>query len=270
MSIDFGKFRYSEIESFDCEHLVAPTACRPGKSERFGNLQFSLIQDTASLTRNILDKKLTTLQEKRPRGRPQVRSDDETRQVIIDAANEQFMKAGYASANITAIATTAGVSTKTLYRLFPTKADLFSEVIDRKIGIFFLKLDEQRHAHLDLLEGVEHLLIAYGRLTLSLDTITITRLVLGESERFPEIAALFYNKAISRTGRAMEQWLAAQCASHAIHLDDVAMATGMLRGMMTMEPQRAVMLGQMGEITDEQIVARAKACAKLFLDGCRS
>ncbi len=213
---------------------------------------------------------LDVRQEKRPRGRPQVRTDEETKRVIIEAANEQFKKAGYASANITAIATTAGVSTKTLYRLFPTKADLFSEVIDRKIGLFILGLDEESLRELEPLEGVERLLTAYGRLTLSLETIIITRLVLSESDRFPEIAALFYEKAISRTSHAMEKWLAAQCARHTIHLDDVAVATGMLRGMMAMEPQRAVMLGQSDEMPDEQIVARAKACARLFLNGCGS
>jgi len=207
-------------------------------------------------------------QTKRPRGRPQVRSDDETRSVIIDAANEQFKKAGFASANINLIAQMAGVSTKTLYRLFPTKGDLFSEVVERRIGSFLTGVDEHGLEGLELREGLERLLIAYGRLTLSLDTIAITRLVMSESGRFPELATVFFQKAILRTARAMEQWLSVQRDKKTIALDDVTMATGMLRGMMTMEPQRAVMLGQLGEISDDEIVARARTCCKIFLDGC--
>ena len=64
----------------------------------------------------------------RSRGRPQVRPDDETRQVIVLSAERQFCDLGYETANINIIAQNAGVSTKTLYRLFPTKADLFERV----------------------------------------------------------------------------------------------------------------------------------------------
>ncbi|MEY9626243.1 TetR/AcrR family transcriptional regulator [Sinorhizobium fredii] len=206
--------------------------------------------------------------KKRPRGRPQVRCDDDTRGVILEAANEEFKKAGYASTNISTIAQTAGVSTKTLYRLFPTKADLFSDVISTKISGYLLSLDEDSLAALPLRQGLERLLIAYGRLTLSAETIVMTRLVLSESDRFPEIASVFYEQAIRRTSKAMEGWLARQAKLNALRLEDVSMATGMLRGMMAMEPQRAAMLGQIGEISDDQIVARAQTCVNLFLDGC--
>jgi hypothetical protein len=44
----------------------------------------------------------------------------------------------------------------------------------------------------------------------------------------------------------------------------------MLRGMMIMEPQRAVMLSQRPAPDAEEIAARASMCARLFLNGCRS
>jgi AcrR family transcriptional regulator len=206
--------------------------------------------------------------EKRGRGRPQVRCDDDTKAIIIQAANDQFKKAGYALASISTIAQTAGISTKTLYRLFPAKADLFSELISAKIGQYFLGLDENSLRDMGVREGLERLLLAYGRLTLSTDTIAITRLVLSESDRFPEIARVFYEQAITRTSVAMEKWLSLQSERGLITLQDPAMATGMLRGMMVMEPQRAVMLGQLSGVSDERIVERSRICASLFLNGC--
>jgi AcrR family transcriptional regulator len=206
--------------------------------------------------------------EKRSRGRPKERSDEETRIVVIDAANDQFTKAGYASASISTIAQTAGVSTKTLYRLFPAKADLFSEVISAKISRYFLGLNAETLANLSVSEGIERLLAAYGRLTLSSETIAITRLVLSESDRFPEIAAVFYEQAIRRTSSTMEEWLALQVELKTLEIVDVPMATGMLRGMMSMEPQRAVMLGQIPDVSDNDIVERARTCARIFLKGC--
>jgi len=207
--------------------------------------------------------------EKRCRGRPQIRSDDETRDLILDAANAQFMKAGYASANISIIAQAAGVSTKTLYRLYPAKADLFSEVISKKINDYILATDAEQLANLPLHESLDKLLVSYGRLTLSNETITITRLVLGESDRFPEIAAVFYEQAIRKTSRTMEGWLQARVASGEIELADIPTATGMLRGMMAMEPQRAVMLGRIAGVADSEIVTRARACAQIFLEGTK-
>ena len=206
--------------------------------------------------------------EKRSRGRPQLRCDDDTKTVIVEAANDQFYQSGYAAANISLIAQNAGVSTKTLYRLFPTKADLFSSVISEKIGRFFLALDESTLATMGLREGLERMLTAYGMLTLTEETVSMTRLVVGESDRFPEIAAAFYNKAIIPTNAVMETWLRRQCDKGLIVLENPHEACGMLRGMMIMEPQRAAALGQMPAPRIEEIVSRAKMCADLFLKGC--
>jgi AcrR family transcriptional regulator len=206
--------------------------------------------------------------EKRPRGRPQVRCDDDTKSVIIEAANAQFHESGYAAASISAIAQNAGVSTKTLYRLFPTKADLFTSVISDRIGRFFLAVDAGTLATANLREGLERMLTAYGMLTLSDDTITIMRLVIGESDRFPEIAASFYEQAIVKTNTLMESWLRKQVERGLIALDDPQAACGMLRGMMVMEPQRAAMLRQKPAPQIEEIAHRAKMCADLFLKGC--
>lgn len=206
--------------------------------------------------------------EKRCRGRPQVRSDDETKAVILLAAEEQFRKDGYASASISDIAKTAGVSTKTLYRLFPAKADLFSDVISMRIHEYILAIDTEEMTQTPLGESLEKVLAAYGRLTLSPDTVAMTRLVFSECGRFPELAAVFYEKAIRRTSTAIESWLKKRVALGELRLENIAEATGMLRGMMAMEPQRALMLGQVGIVSEAEIVARAKSCAALFLAGC--
>src|SRR5260370_9087182 len=64
-------------------------------------------------------------QDRRCRGRPQVRPDDETRRIIYEAARHEFAATGYAATSMEAVARHAGVSTKTLYRLNPNKASLF-------------------------------------------------------------------------------------------------------------------------------------------------
>src|ERR1700722_12651387 len=66
--------------------------------------------------------------DKRCRGRPQVRPDDETRQIIYEAARHEFADSGYAATSMETVARRAGVSTKTLYRLGPNKASLFEGI----------------------------------------------------------------------------------------------------------------------------------------------
>src|SRR2546429_490312 len=67
--------------------------------------------------------------DRRDRGRPQLRPDDETRQIIYEAARHEFAAAGFAATSTETVARRAGVSTKTLYRLVPNKAALFEGML---------------------------------------------------------------------------------------------------------------------------------------------
>jgi AcrR family transcriptional regulator len=205
---------------------------------------------------------------RRSRGRPQVRADEETRHLIIEAAAQEFQANGYAATGIADVAGRAGVSTKTLYRLIPTKTELFTNVVTERISRFVFEVDHDVGDSHDAAEALERMLVAYGTLTLEARTISINRLVLGECGNFPEIAAAFYENAILRTSASMEGLLRRFCARGLIALDDPSEATGMLRGMMIMEPQRAAMLGQRAAPDAETIAVRAKRCARLFLNGC--
>ena len=77
----------------------------------------------------------------RGRGRPPLRSDEETLRLIVEAARREFQVGGYAATGMSAIAARAGVSTKTLYRLVPTKAELFQLAIRSRAGQFILAAD---------------------------------------------------------------------------------------------------------------------------------
>src|SRR6266550_6297885 len=63
----------------------------------------------------------------RPTERTEARK-AETRERIVSAALDQLAEGGYASASVQAVAARAGVATGTVYRHFPSKADLFAEV----------------------------------------------------------------------------------------------------------------------------------------------
>jgi AcrR family transcriptional regulator len=207
--------------------------------------------------------------QRRPRGRPQVRSDEATRHLIAEAARGTFVASGYSAANMDCVAKTAAVSKKTLYRLFPTKAELFRASIADRIDSFILALDEERLARLGPEAALVRILTEYGRLTLAEDTTAIQKLVLAESDRFPELAADFYRGAVVATQRVFVRLLERLCHEGAIEIDDLNDAAGMLRGMMIFEPSRGAMFGQKALPAIDEIETRAKRCARLFLDGSR-
>jgi AcrR family transcriptional regulator len=91
---------------------------------------------------------------RRRRGRPQVRPDDETRQLIYEAARHEFAGRGYAATSIGTVARRAGVSTKTLYRLIPNKAALFERMVSDRVDRFLSDVNLQAVDHADIDEAL--------------------------------------------------------------------------------------------------------------------
>lgn len=190
--------------------------------------------------------------------------------MAAEAARRVFVASGYFAANMDEVAKAAAMSKKTLYRLFPTKADLFRASVADRIDDFILALDEENLAKLSAEAALVRLLTEYGRLTLSPDTANLQKLVLAESDRFPELAADFYRVAVVATQRVFIRHLERLRDAGKLRLDDPNEAAGMLRGMMIFEPSRGAMLGQRTLPCPEEIQGRATRCARLFLDGCRT
>ena len=166
--------------------------------------------------------------ERRGRGRPPTRTDEETRAVIYDAARHEFAGSGFAATSIESVAKRAGVSTKTLYRLIPNKAALFEGTLtnrmDRFVSVVRLRACDGSNIEAALREA----LLVCADLMLDGEVIALQRMLLAESDKFPEIAETFYKSAT----------------------------------------QRAVMFGHKAAPTREELERRARDCAVLFLQGC--
>src|SRR6202051_2181391 len=76
---------------------------------------------------------IRTARKRHRRGRPRVRPDAETRQVIYEAARRGFAAGGYGATSMESVAHCAEVSTKTLYRLFPNKAALYEGTMSDRL-----------------------------------------------------------------------------------------------------------------------------------------
>jgi AcrR family transcriptional regulator len=212
---------------------------------------------------------IDTNRERRCRGRPQVRSDDETRQIIFDAARHEFAGNGYAATSTDMIARRAGISTKTLYRLIPNKAALFEGMVADRLDRFLANVNLQAVDHADIEEALYAALLACADLALDPEVVALQRMVLQETGKSSDIAPTFYRNGPQRTVTALADWLRVQQTRGLIALDDIDEAAGMLLGMATSAPQRAAIFGGQPLPQRSQIEARLRRCAKLFLRGCR-
>jgi AcrR family transcriptional regulator len=205
----------------------------------------------------------------RGRGRPQLRSDEETRALILDAARAEFAGTGYAATAMESVARRAGVSTRTLYRLIPNQAALFEAMVTDRIDRFASVVRLRACQGGDIAAALNEALIVCGELILDGEVMALQRTILADSDKFPEVAETFFHKAIRRTEDTLASWLRAQQAKGLIRCDDATVAAGMLLGMLVFQPQRAVMFGHTPPPSREEIERRARDCTTLFLQGCR-
>jgi AcrR family transcriptional regulator len=208
--------------------------------------------------------------ERRSRGRPQIRPDDETRHVIYEAARHEFAENGYAATSMEAVARRAGVSTRTLYRLVPAKAALFESMVSDRIDRFVSSVSLRGCEHSNIETALRTALVICADLILDPEVVALYRIMLAEGDAFPGIPETFYKKAMQRTVAALAEWLRARQKRGLIALDNVDEAAGMLLGMLVFEPQRAALYGHQPLPDRKAISDRASACAKLFLRGAVS
>src|SRR3977135_1189768 len=173
---------------------------------------------------------IDTTADRRCRGRPQVRPDDETRELIYEAARHEFAGSGYAATSIETVARRAGVSTKTLYRLIPNKASLFEGMLSDRLDRFLSEVNLHTADQADIEQELCAALTACADLALDEEVVALQRRVLEWSGKFSGLAGLFYTNGIQRTVAALADWLRAQQARGLIALDDGGGDGGMLLG----------------------------------------
>lgn len=120
------------------------------------------------------------------------RVSDEKRGLILDAAVACFLGGGYAGTSLEAVARSAGVSTGTLFKHFPTKASLFGAIMAR------VWENEGRRAGRDVDAEVPATLAGigrdYARLLRAPGVEALFRVVIAEAPRFPELGLELYER----------------------------------------------------------------------------
>ena len=170
----------------------------------------------------------------------------EKQQQILRGAAMVFSQDGYEGASMSRIAASAGVSKGTLYNYFDGKAGLFVAWVagecEAKLAHVFDTTDPDGAPE----EGLRAIGSRMLRMMMSETGLTIYRLTVSESAKFPELARAFFDAGPSRATAFMAAWLERQAAGGKLGITDPVFAAeqffslcqtriGMLRrlGLMT-------------------------------------
>ncbi|YAF98453.1 MAG: TetR/AcrR family transcriptional regulator [Nodularia sp. CChRGM 3473] len=151
-------------------------------------------------------------------------------EAILKAALDAFLEFGYDRTTIDYVAQQAEVSTATLYKHFPSKADLFGGIMAQiwmtdEISAVPIKPDiAPRNALITI--GRE-----YAQLLNSPTIQPLFRLIIAEAPRFPELGTELYHRGKEPFLKRLNAYLEVQVTSGNLVITDIPIATRQFLGM---------------------------------------
>jgi AcrR family transcriptional regulator len=202
-------------------------------------------------------------------GRPSREVSERLGELILDAATEMFLAHGFGATSIDAVAQRLRISKRTFYHRFPDKQALLAAVVHRIIERL------RPAASIPLVEGadlravLERLATIILRAALSPDAIALHRLMVAESARFPELAAVLAREgATEEAVKLIAGILAREATAGRIEVADTTFAARQFLSMVITLPQRRAM-GLGPRMSKRELEQWPRDVTDLFLNGVR-
>ena len=194
-----------------------------------------------------------------------LRLDEDRVAELLDIATEVFMEHGFEGASTNEIAKRANCSKTTLYCRFPTKQALFIAVLERRMAALFKELESALPDDAPL----EQTLMEYGsrvlRISLSDEKICMQRVVSMEAERFPELAARYFEMGPDRGREILSRYLRGQIKRGRLVDEDPQMMAEHIISLITGGPVTWRMLGMNDDSAFKNQRKRVEAAVRVFL-----
>ena len=159
-----------------------------------------------------------------------IRLTDRKRAAILEAAVAEFRQAGYEATSMDRIAASAGVSKRTVYNHFPSKEELFAQILqqlwERSLASPELAYRPDRPLRPQLLEQVQQKLqLLHDEAFIDLARVAIAA-VIPSPERAQEMFARMGGKE-----EGVTVWIRAAAADGRLKTKDPQFASMLLQGM---------------------------------------
>ncbi|MET9224278.1 TetR/AcrR family transcriptional regulator [Lentzea sp. NPDC003310] len=155
---------------------------------------------------------------------------EQKRTAIVDAATTLFLESGYDKTSLARIADAAGVSKATLFKQFPTKAELFDAIVTD-----YWRTEEGALAPPpgDPAKGLKALGDRYVALLTRPGMVALFRIVIAEAPRFPELGQTQFKLGKQPFFDSVRDYLAAERDAGTLTLDDPVGTATQFLGMIS-------------------------------------
>ena len=194
-----------------------------------------------------------------------LRLDQERVAELLDAATEVFIQRGFEGASTNEIVKRANCSKTTLYCRFPTKQELFIAVLDRRTTAMFKEVFTALPVDGPLKETLTEFGARVLRIAMSEEKIRLERVVNMEADRFPELAAHFFELGPKRGHQELARYLKEQIKRGRLIAEDSQLMAEHLISLITGGPVHWRMLGLRDHVSAKDQKKRLQAAVKAFL-----
>ena len=132
---------------------------------------------------------------------------DRRRQVILEAALNEFFESGFSASRMDDIATRAGFSKGTLYLYFDSKEELFVTLLQSLAIPNVERLEAVAETNLDVASALRALLTVAAHMVRESPLPRALKVMLAESGAFPEVIQTYREKVIDRVLAALARVL---------------------------------------------------------------
>lgn len=184
---------------------------------------------------------------------------ERNRQTILKAALAAFLEHGYDRTSLEQIARQAGLSTATLYKHFPNKADLFGAIMEQVWMSQVLDLDTKLENHPPD-AALRNIGLTYTDLLRTPIMIPLFRVIIAEAPRFPELGNELYRRGKEPFLNALHAYFERQVDSGTLSIEDIPLATRQFLGMINdviFWPRLLIPELVMDDAQTERVVAEA-------------
>ena len=188
---------------------------------------------------------------------------------IREAATTLFLRKGYLGTSMDEIAAQAGVSKQTVYTHFTDKQQLFSELVlgntervDRFVEVITEVLWDTDYLESDMRELARR----YVSFVIQPRVLQLRRLVIGEADRFPELARTYYQRVPARTIATLAARLEHLAERGLLTLDDPRLAAEHFVALILWGPlDRAMFISDDETLPATELERLADAGVRVFL-----
>ena len=189
---------------------------------------------------------------------------DQKRQTILEAAVKHFLAVGYERTTLDMVAKEASVSTATVYKHFSTKRDLFGGIM-AKVWETKVNAAELSIPNADPITTLTAIGREYARLLREPSIEALTRVIIAEAPRFPELGEELYCRGKKPYLEQLHVYLQREIEQKHYQIGDVPLAARQFLGMINdviFWPRFLVMDLEVTQAEVERVVAEA---VKTFL-----